>query len=68
MALITESGSNPTHLVLDTRVFSFCVLTDQDSVDVVVCGLVALDGDTWTNVGEEGESTDWMSASPDARV
>lgn len=40
-------------LMLDTRVLSLCVLTDQDSVDVVVRGLVAFDGSAWSNVGEE---------------
>jgi hypothetical protein len=44
-----------THLVLNTRVLSLGVLTDQDSVDIVVSGLVSLDGDTWADVGKERE-------------
>lgn len=43
--------------VLDTRVFTLSVLTDQDSVDTVVGGLVAGDGAARTDVGEQVEST-----------
>jgi hypothetical protein len=43
--------------VLDTGVFTLGVLTDQDSVDTVVGGLVAGDGATRTDVGEQVEST-----------
>jgi hypothetical protein len=42
--------------VLDTRVLALGVLTDEDSVDIVVSGLVALDRDTGADVGEEVES------------
>ena len=45
------------NFVLDTRVLSLGVLTDEDSVDVVVWGLESLDGDTWTNVGKEVEGS-----------
>lgn len=41
--------------VLDTRVLALGVFTDEDSVDVVVGGLVALDGNTRADVGEEVE-------------
>lgn len=41
--------------MLDTRVLSLSVFSDQNSVDIVVSSLVALDGDTWSNIGEEGE-------------
>lgn len=41
--------------VLDTRVLALSVLTDEDSVDVVVGGLEALDRDTGADVGEEVE-------------
>jgi len=44
-----------THLVLNTRVLSLSVLTDEDSVDVVVSSLVSLDGNTRSDVGEKGE-------------
>jgi hypothetical protein len=44
-----------TYLVLDTRVLSFRVFSDQDSVDIIVGGLVSLDGNTWSDVGEKGE-------------
>jgi hypothetical protein len=43
--------------VLDTRVFSLGVLTDQDGVDVVVGCLVASDGSAWSDVGEEVEGS-----------
>ena len=43
--------------VLDTRVFTLSVLTDQDSVDVVVGGLVASNRAARTDVGEEVEGT-----------
>jgi hypothetical protein len=43
--------------VLDTRVLSLGVFSDQNSVDVVVGGLVTLDRDTWSDIGEEGESS-----------
>ncbi len=42
-----------THLVLDTTVLSLSVLSDENGVYVVVWGLVAGDGNTWSNVGEE---------------
>jgi hypothetical protein len=42
-------------LVLDTRVLSLGVFTDKNSVDIVVGGLVSLDGDTGSDIGKEGE-------------
>ena len=47
--------SRKTDLVLDTRVLSLSVLSDEDSVDVVVSGLVSFDGDTWSDVGKQRE-------------
>jgi hypothetical protein len=44
-----------THLVLDTRVLSLGVLTNENSVDVIVSSLVSLDGNTRSDVGEKGE-------------
>lgn len=41
--------------VLDARVFTFGVFTDQDGVDVVVGGLEACDGAAGTDVGKEVE-------------
>jgi hypothetical protein len=41
--------------VLDTRVLSLGVLSDEDGVDVVVSGLVSLDGNTRSDVGEKRE-------------
>lgn len=41
--------------MLDTRVLSLCVLTNDDRVDIVVRGLVALNGAAGADVGEEGE-------------
>ena len=43
--------------VLNTGVLALSVLTDQDGVDVVVGGLVALDRPAGTDVGEEVEGT-----------
>jgi hypothetical protein len=43
--------------VLNAGVFTLGVLTDEDSVDVVVGGLVASDGLAGTQVGEKVEST-----------
>lgn len=43
--------------VLNARVLALSVLTDQNSVDVVVGSLVAGDGLARTNVGEEVEGT-----------
>lgn len=42
--------------VLNARVFTLSVFTNQNSVDIVVGGLVASDGSARTNVGEEVES------------
>jgi hypothetical protein len=41
--------------VLNTTVFSLGVFTDKNGVDIVVRSLVALDRDTRSNVGEQGE-------------
>lgn len=43
--------------VLNTGVFTLSVLTDENSVDIVVWGLVASDGDARTQVGEKVECT-----------
>jgi hypothetical protein len=43
--------------VLDTGVFTLGVLTNQDSVDTVVGGLVAGDGAAGADVGKQVEST-----------
>jgi hypothetical protein len=43
--------------VLNTGVFTLGVLTDQDSVDIIVGGLVTGDGAAGTDVGEQVEST-----------
>ena len=45
-----------TDLVLDTRVLSLCVLTDENGVDIIIWCLVSGDGDTWPDVGEQVES------------
>jgi hypothetical protein len=51
----TDRKSVNTHLVLNTRVLSLGVLSDKNGVDVVVSSLVSLDGNTWSDVGKEGE-------------
>lgn len=43
--------------VLNTGVFTLGVLTDENSVDVIVGGLVASNGAARTQVGEQVEST-----------
>lgn len=50
-------NASDAHLVLNTRVFSLSVLTDQDSVDIVIGCLEALNGKTWSDIGEEVESS-----------
>lgn len=45
------------HDVLNARVFSLSVLSDQHGVDVVVGRLVAGDGSAWAHVGEEVEGS-----------
>jgi hypothetical protein len=43
--------------VLNTRVLSLGVFTNENSVDIVVGGLVSLDRNTWPNVGEQVEGS-----------
>lgn len=52
-------GLNDTidDLVLDTRVLSLGVLSDEDGVDVVVGGLEPDDGSARSDVGEEVEGS-----------
>jgi hypothetical protein len=52
-----ERRGERTHLVLDSRVLSLSVLTDDDRVNTVVGGLVALDGAARPDVGVEVEGT-----------
>ena len=42
--------------MLDTRILSFRVFTNQNGVDIIVRCLVPGDGNTWPNVGEKVES------------
>jgi hypothetical protein len=51
-------GLNNTidNFVLDTRVLALRVLTDENSVDIIIRRLVALDRHAGTNVGEKVES------------
>lgn len=41
--------------MLNPRVLSFCVFSDEDRVDIVVGGLVPLYRDAGSDVGEETE-------------
>lgn len=43
--------------MLNSRVFTLGVLSDQDGIDVVVVCLVAGDGPAWSQVGEEVEGS-----------
>ena len=46
-----------THLVLDTRILSLSVLSNKDSVHIIVWRLEALDGNARPHVGKEIEGT-----------
>ena len=39
--------------VFNSTVFTFCVFTDEDSVDIGIGGFISLNGTTWTNIGKE---------------
>ena len=39
--------------MLNTRVFTLRIFTNQDGVDVVIRSLVALDGNAWADIGEK---------------
>lgn len=41
--------------VLNAGVFSLGILSDKDSIDTVIWGLVASNGATWANIGKEVE-------------
>jgi len=43
-------------LVLNTRILSFRVFTNENGVDVVIWRLVSGNGNAWPDVGEEVES------------
>jgi hypothetical protein len=45
------------YLVFDTTVLSLGVLSNEDGVDVVIRGLVAGDGNAWSDVSEQRECT-----------
>lgn len=45
------------HNVLDARVFSLGVLSDQDGVNSIIWGLVASNGSAGPDVGEEVEGS-----------
>jgi len=45
-----------TDLVLNARVLSFCVFTDENGVDIIIRCLISGNGDTWPDVGEKVES------------
>ena len=43
-------------LMLNTRVLSFRVFTDENGIDIIIWCLVPRDGNAWPNVGEKVES------------
>lgn len=43
--------------MLDARVFTFGIFTNQDCVNIVIRGFVTGDGFAWSDVGEEVEGT-----------
>lgn len=46
-----------SYLVLNTGIFTFSVFTNEDSINILVRGLVTFDGATRTNVGIQVEGT-----------
>lgn len=54
--------------MLDARVFTLSVLTDQDGVDIVIGGLVAGDGAAGSQVGEEVESSSQSQVKGDVAL
>lgn len=55
MSTQTNIRGAPIYLVLNTGVLSLGVLTDENSVHVVIRGFVAFDGHTRADIGEEVE-------------
>lgn len=45
------------HLVLDTRILSLSVLTNEHSVDIVIGSLETLDRDARSDIGEQVEGS-----------
>jgi hypothetical protein len=45
------------NLMLDTRVFAFSVLSNEDGVDIIIGRFVALDGCAGSNICKEVEGT-----------
>ncbi len=45
------------NLMLDTRVFALSVLSNEDGVDIIIGGFVALDGCAGSNIRKEVEGT-----------
>lgn len=43
--------------MFNTRIFSLCILPDENSVDIIIWGLEALNRRARTNVGEQVESS-----------
>ena len=41
--------------MLNTRVFALSVLTDENGVNIVVGGFIALDGHARSDIGEQGK-------------
>jgi hypothetical protein len=39
--------------VFNSTVFTFCVFTDEDSVDIGIGGFISLNGTTRTDIGKE---------------
>ena len=52
----TSEKLTSTDLVLDTRVLSFCVFTDENGVNIIIWCLISGNGDAWPDVGEKVES------------
>lgn len=54
--------------MFDTRVLAFSVLTNENSVDIVVRSLEAVDGDARSYVGEEEERSSQCQVEGDVTL
>lgn len=43
------------YLVLDSRIFSLRIFTNEYSIDIIICSSEPRDGKTWPDIGEEVE-------------
>ena len=56
MDTVHVKESADTDLVLDARILSFRVFTNENGIDIIIWCLVSGNGNAWANVGEKIES------------